>query len=377
MAIQATVGEPLISYITLLDTDGSAIAGETFTPVVTRRPDGGTFALSVVEVGNGVYQMVAATAVGDPAGEWFALVQGGTSGRQFSETWDVLARAPAVTVVQESPAGGLTRRELRRQVSADLGDFYLFTATETTSRNTVKDAVTFARQVHHFRGMEITFTDGTPANVGASRFVQGSDGVAQTVTFSPELPDTVHAGDQGELHNFRGKGWTFETVNEAINAAIARAGEQHHSVPVSIAVEAPFDRSAPYVAMPEGITHFSGIVYTDRQGVERTLPARYWTVDLSLLRVGIHRFAVNDLNGRTLRVVGRARPAPLTEDGHRTSIPAEWLVEEAKALLLEADVTGSLTAEMRARLYNAARSGADARRQLIINRMPPNTVRVR
>lgn len=377
MALQVTAGEALNSYITLLDVGNSPILGETWTVVLTRDPEGSSFALSVAEVGNGVYQMIGSTAVGDPPGEWFALVEGNTTGRQFSETWDVSARAPTQTVVQTNPAGGLSLRELRRQVAADLGDLYLFTATQDTNATSVKDAVTFARQVHHFRGMEVTFTEGTVANVGLSRVVQDSDGVAQTVTFSPNLPDIVHEGDEGELHDYRSDGWTFSEKNEAINAAIARAGEQHASVPITQDTTDPFDASEPFFDIPLAFSHFAGLYFEDRDGIEKMMPVLHWTVDVYEAKVWIRERFRSRYDGKPMRMIGRSRPAPLTEDTHTTPIPSEWIVAEAKALLLESDLTASMTQGNRDRLLNMNRTGADARRPLIVNRGLPNTVRIR
>ncbi len=377
MALQVVAGEPLISYITLLDNASNPIMGETFTLVTSVRPDGAAFPITVVEIGNGVYRMEGATAKTDPPGEWFALVKGVATERPFQETWDVSATTPPITVAQESPGGGLTRKELRLQISADLGDYYPFTATHEGTESSVIDRVHFAREIHHFRGMEITFTGGTPQNVGLARFIQASASESQSVSFAPELPMPVQVGDSGELHNYRGKGWTFSEYNAAINAAIDRAGEMHATVPLVIDVSVPFDKREPYIYIPEPMNHFGGLQYIDSRGTRQMVPVRYWWIEHATASVVIDRRFAQTMHGRTLRLTGHARPATLTEDAHRTAVPAEWLVMEVKAILAEADITSSSSQGNRDRLFNANRSGADARRQLVISRYGPNTTRIR
>ncbi|HXG72831.1 MAG TPA: hypothetical protein VNJ04_19725 [Gemmatimonadaceae bacterium] len=376
MTVSVNAGEPLISYISLVTGAGAPVLGASFTTVLTRDPLGMGFPISVTEQGAGVYRMEGQTSTISPAGEWYALVEANDAFQsRFSEMWDVSSTSQAAGV--QSAGGGLTRLELRFQIARDLGDFHDATATSAGTQSSMIDTVTFAREVNHFSGMQLHMVSGTAANIGQTRFIQSSSNDSQNVSFTPPLPANTAIGDVAHLYNLRNRGWLLDEYNAAINAAIDRVGELHGAVPYALDVTTPFVRTTPYIPIPEPFSEFSGIEYTDRQGYRHMIPPKYWDVDRAAMEVHIKDTFAHRLNGRTYRLKGRARPATLATDSQRTDVYSEWLVAEAKAILLEADVTPSMENSTRGRTFNMNRSAADGKRQIVINRREPNSIRLR
>lgn len=370
-----TAGDQLSYVLYVVDPSGNALTGLAPAAVDGTGP-AGPHGFHVSEEGDGQYLVVSNPT--DHAGIYTVrVVMGDPWDQQFVLTFDVEEAGDAAYPVQITPAKGLTRRQLRRMIARDLGDFYEWVATHRGTTSSIIDRVRFARQLHHFRGMEVTVLQGAKYNIGQSRTVTGSDPESQSITFAPEMGAEIAVGDSGELHNYRGNGWTFHEKNEAINAAIDRAGELQAVVSMSVDIPEPFDRKNPYIDIPEPMSHLAGVQYTDRRGMIRRVPYKDFRATAGMASVEVRGCSASDMNGRSVRLYGFARPGRLLSDGQRTSVPAEWLVAEAKAVLQEGAISSSLSPGGRERMFNASRTGADARRGLTLVRFPPNTVRVR
>lgn len=370
-----TVGEQLEYGLYVVDPAGNPLAGLAPTTAEGAGP-AGPHGYHVAETGGGHY-LVTSNPTVYAGTHTVRVLMGDPWDQQFVLTFEVEPAGESAYPVQITPARGLTRKELRRMIARDLGDYYEWVATDPGTESSITDRVHFARQLHHFRGMEVTVLQGARYNIGQSRTVQGSSAESQTITFAPELNSRIAVGDSGELHDYRGNGWTFAEKNEAINAAIDRAGEWQAVVSLAVDLPDAFRRAQPFIDIPEPMTHFAGVEYTDRRGYRRRLAPKDWRATAGFASVEVRGQAIHDLDGRSLRLLGFARPGRLLTDEQRTSVPAEWLVMEAKAILQEGDISSSVQPGNRDRLFNASRSGADARRTMTAVRFPPNTIRVR
>lgn len=376
MAIEVVAGNPLVSFLNHLGPGGVPITGETFTVVHALAPDGTSFPVEVAEIGEGTYRIRAETTREWATGTYYVLVQA-SSGDRYDETFDV-RRTETPTVVQQAILGrGSSRAEIRRAVAAELGDLVLVTATADGTESSIIDTVNLARESRHFDGMQVLCTGGDGSNVGRVATVSASSGEYRSITVVPPFPAKVLAGDTFELVNRRGMGWTIDQYHRAINVAIQRAGEEHAVVPYSEEVVERIDWREPALVIPEAFAYFSGVTVTDGTGRTRKLPPKDVRVDRFARTVAIGGASRRRFFGYTAaRIEGYVRPAPLTEDTHRTTVQLEWLIVEVKAELESHDLSTGVSQGSRDRLYNLDRGGADARRIGIIGTRAPNTIRL-
>ena len=381
MAIQVIAGEPLRQYLTSLNDDGTPRESEVLSVVFSERPDNepivpaGDTTIFTNE-GNGVYSITIPTNVGDPAGEWYILIQN-EDGTQWQQTWDVSATRPVQQVIQPiTTVGGHTRQSIRRMAAQDLGDFHLVRATATGTQSSVVSTYDLRQEQGHFKGMQVYCSAGTAQNVGMTGTVTVSDQATSSIAFSPPFPQLTAEGDEFELYNMRGIGWQKEEYDRAINAAILRAGDEHATIPYVVTLDTVFSRTNPYLTIPAEFSHFSGVEVVERNGRRRLLPHKDLDVDTFGREVRLDGRSQYDAHGRTLRIRGYRRPPTLESDDATTSIPVEWIVHEVMAQLLQQSVSTGSSQGARDRLFYMERQGADGRRPSIVGTFAPNTIRL-
>lgn len=375
MAIQLTRGEPLVAWLTYLNTDETPNTGRTFTVQVAERSDGTSFAADVTysEPEAGMYRFEAATAPDDPAGEWYLVVIS-DEGARFEETFDVLATPPLQIVAH--PTGrqaGTSRAELRRMIASRIGDLILVRATEGSTNSQVISHRDLIRPNHSLKGMDIICTSGNLANVGQSGVITQSDGDARAVTFAPPLPANTTAGDTFELYNRRGTGWKIEQYNFAINHALRQAGEDHATERVIHEPEGIY-RRGDYVPLPDDWSRFARVEIVDRRGGRQKVPPTGWDIDTTSREIWLKRGWEHKAHGRTLRLHGHRTPAQLFGDADRTTMSTEWLVHEALNHLYQQGASDPLGTNDMSRLLFMERQGADGRRTSVLTVYEPNTV---
>lgn len=364
----ASTGSLLTEYITLVNPDGSGHPGATWTVLSSHDGAGTPFTPVVADLGGGTYLVSYQTQVGDPTGLWYALIQ---ADDPFHQEYEIEWPVEPTTATT-----GITRAELRRMVGQQTGDLLLATATATGSTSQVISTTAFTREAGAYQGRQALFTGGTPANLGLTRVVQGSDPTTRSITLADPLPAIVQAGDTLELYNQRGMGWRVEDIHEAINNAIRMAGDLHATIPLTVDGAGVFSRNAPEIAIPDTFTHFEGIDYVDLWGARQTLKPALYRVDRFTRTVEVLGRALAAMHGRTYRLRGHMRPPVLTSDADRTPIPSDWLVTEAVALLLGQDVAAGYGVQGRAQLYAADSRAADGKRPITITRYGANCVRL-
>jgi hypothetical protein len=280
--------------------------------------------------------------------------------------------------VDVGPMTGISRLELRRMTLSRVGDLKILRATATGSDSTFIDANNLTGEANAYRDRQAYFAGGTTANVGLIRHVSGSDKAQRALGFGLALPAATAIGDEVELVNTRGVGFTIEAVHQAIDNAMATA-RTVVSIPLSYAPESAFDEDDGTVAIPATWRSFSGIEWQDDNGAWRPIRTspRYggdgWSVDSASRTVMVGGTWARRIDGQSVRLRGYGAPAMLTADADRTPVSADWLVAETVSQLLNGASLMYPTPE-RLRAAERAERGAQGLRYMLATRLAPNTI---
>lgn len=227
----------------------------------------------------------------------------------------------------------MDRLTLRRRALGELGDLRLLTATATGTTTTLIDTVNLWGEPGHYAGRLAYVASGTVANLGQTRLVNGSSQSAMSLTFAAALPAATQAGDEVELVNTFGMGWTFEDVHHAINASIAEARD-YGLVPLTEDSTDAFDQAGTReVPLPETWTHIERVQYLDPStdhvvNIRRANVhgANGWAVDHANRSVLISGEQAYRADTAVIRLHGYGQPEPLETDSDETSLDPEWLM---------------------------------------------------
>lgn len=376
-SIEVVAGDPLRTIITHLDEYNEPILGETWTVQVAEKADGSPFVPTITERGNGFYNVAGTTLATDPPGEWLLVVTAGSNNAHYQQVWDVTQGRPPIVIVQPPTTRGVSRRDLRRMIAQQLGDYHFVTATAQGTSSMIVSERDLSQEYNYFAGMQVYVVGGTAANIGLTSTVRVSDDTNRSISLVPSLNADTMPGDTFEMYNLRSTGWKVEQYNNAINDAIVRAGEEHATEPVVYEVPGYFNRQSPYIAIPEEFTHFSGVQFTDARGNRKSVLPTGYSVDFATYELTITGDWAGKAHGKSIRLIGHRRPGTLETDDARTSIGAEWVVADAKAILLGHDTARGTTQGARDRMFYLERQGSEGRRPSILTSYPPNTVQLR
>lgn len=374
MAIKGIAGETLRTYINYLYPTNEPITGATFTTVAALRSDDTTYPFTLTELGNGAYMVEVITAPSDPAGEWLLVVEADLDGTRFEEVFDIRAVGFPQFVPQPAPQSGPSRMEMRRAIASSLGDLTRVNATAAGQEGTIIDNVNLAQPLNAFNGMQIICTSSSwPQNIGHIGTVMSNSPAEKSINIEPPMPMPSMPGDEFDLYNYRGNGWTVDQYNSAINQSISRAGDEHSPLPYV----ATIDHDDEYLTIPAEFSHFSGVQAVDRRGSRKEVPTKDYSIMRGTRELTLKgRYSYRGGQYRTLRIVGSRRPDQLLTDDARTHIPFDWMVEQAAAILLSHDVSMGITQGERDRLLAMKQQGADGRRSMVIRSFPPNTFKL-
>lgn len=376
MSIKGSLGETLRTSITHIDSSNNPIIGASFSVVVANRPDDSVFPVTFREIGNGMYEASVATTVNDVPGEWFLLVQA-NNGYLYEETFDIIGQRKQVVPVPATPQDGASRLQLRRAIANQLGDLVAVTATVNGTESILTDTVNLSREMNAFNGMQVHCVDAQqPDNIGHVATVASNNPSTRSINFNPALPYPIMEGDLFDLYNFRDNGWRIDEYNQAINDAILRGGEEHSTIPYTLTVAEPFNRNQNLVHIPRPFSYFAGIDIVGKDGSMQKIPPNMYRVDKYTSEVSLLHGYVQKAHGKTIRLRGWRTPDLLHTDDAKTHLPTEWVVSEAIAVLLHADLAHGVNQGARDRLLNMDRGGADGRRPTIIATYGPNTVKL-
>lgn len=235
----------------------------------------------------------------------------------------------------------MDRLTLRRRVLHELGDLRVLTATATGTTTTYIDTVNLWGEPGHYAGRLAYLASGTAANLGQTRLVNGSSQAAMSLTFAAPLPAAPVLGDEVELVNTFGMGWTFEDVHHAINASIAEAHDAA-LVPLTDDSADAFDQAGVReVPIPATWTHIERVQYLDPT-TEHVVNIRRanvhgangWAVDHANRTVLISGEQAYRADTAIIRLHGYGQPAALMADTDETSLDNEWLMLKVCSRLL-------------------------------------------
>src|SRR5690606_5782248 len=223
---------------------------------------------------------------------------------------------------------------------------------------------------------------GTPGNVGHIRYIAGSNKQG-TLQLSRALPFPVFAGDEAEIINTRGGGFTFQEVHQAINICLINANVQ---TPI-VAELGDFDIGTRTFPIPPEFNEIDTIQSLDPRDTRdtgwqtlhsaRAMGGDGWTVDHASRELVISGRSGHRIDGHTIRIYGRGKVPPLVNDDDTVDVNVEWLTNAAAAFLLMQAIGGprALTPEWE-RKGNFFQQVADSLIDRTRPRRKPNTVRV-
>lgn len=273
---------------------------------------------------------------------------------------------------------GVSRKELRRMILNRVGDLKVLTATANGSNVTFIDATNLVGEQNAFRDREVLFTGGTALNLGLTRHVAGSDKAQRAIGFGLALPAATQVGDEVELVNARGIGFTFADVHQALDNAMAIA-RTVVSDPVYAVIPTPFNALDGFVEVPEEWTKVSGIEWQDGSG--RWRPIRIaprlggdgWSPDRANRWILVGGTMGRRIDAKIVRLRGYKPIDPLLTDADTTMVSTDWLVAESISQLLSANALTYPTPE-RQRAAERAERSAQGLRYMLASRLAPGTV---
>jgi hypothetical protein len=351
-----TVGETISDELELADGATGQTAA-TITATAYLLPSAATTAaVAITEIGGGVY---ALSFVPSAAGQWSlrAVYDGDTYG---PSTFDVDAQG-SVGITPTPVTGGTSLSQLVRRLGYRLGDVIVCTATADGTANQFYDEVNLRRANSSYRSWQAyVVSAGVPGNVGALRFVQGSDQASGSITVQPALPAGIFMqGDVVDLHGSAGTGWTVTEKIAALNDAILQAATMGGIEIVADAADL-FDRDDPLVTVPAQFRFVHNVEWLDSEGLGRTIPyakARGkpgWYANKATGQIELVGGYREEADGAYLRFWGHGDHVALTDADDATLVNPTWLVAAAGYYLVTGygqdrnpDKARSLVADLR------------------------------
>lgn len=229
---------------------------------------------------------------------------------------------------------GATRKDLRRAVGDKTGEVLVLTATTAGTTSTFTDVVRLLDREDNAVSLVNRlglFSGGTVENLGHECRVTAFAKTTRTLTFAPESPAAVMAGDELEVWSnwarFGGVSALHRFINEAIASVADFTGEQVYD-----AAQA-FVASAPELAIPVGWNEFSGVDREDRNGRWHEIPPKQLRVRKGLRTVELLHPACRLAHLHNVRLWGYAPAPALVNDTSETNVDREWLVETVSSAM--------------------------------------------
>lgn len=236
-----------------------------------------------------------------------------------------------------------SRKTLRRDIFDKLRDGLVFTHDGPSSTSVLIDAENLVDADNAYRSAYVMATSGTATNLGVVRRVDSSTQSTNSITLQAVLPASAVADDEFEMVNLKGDGFRFQEYHRAINACIGMLRDGQYLVETYSNVATAFngDLGAGTFTIPSGLTYLTSVQYQDDDGEWINIPrARtsstfgegYRTLGLSGTAQIMGRFR-NDADGQTLRCFGYSEISDLNSDSDTTSVPREYIVNQAAHIL--------------------------------------------
>lgn len=316
--------------------------GLTFTRIASYiNGDPVTWSPTFVEIGSGFYRWSRQSAIGDTAGsyEWAGTASDGTP---VPINFDLNASA-VVTTASVVTTSGSTRKQVRRDVLADLGDILILTATGDGTDVTLIDTDNLYGEVDAYRGREVRFTGGTAGNLGEIRYVTGSSASQRAIGWGVALPADTATGDEAELVNTRGLGFRSLDVDRTIARALrSLAGDSRALFPLEAETET-FARGTG-IAIPATFRTVEDVLWQepDDEAIWHAIPkanraeGQGWWVDRAERELKITGRPALRSDTMTVKIMGLGVPSEPNSDDDTIPVSHDWLVAATQALLARA-----------------------------------------
>lgn len=268
-----------------------------------------------------------------------------------------------------------SRADLRRWVGRLVGDLIVCTATDAGSTTTFIDSRNLATENNALVGRRgFVSSAAASANREVSVRITGNVKGTRSVSFEPALTESTQQGDVLELYHERGLGPTPEEIHAVLNDYIASVGDL--SLTEVQGDPAPFDKSAPTIAIPETWGWFSGADWEDDWGIWHPIPPADLRINVPDRTVEIRNRSALIATSRNVRLRGQSNAEALTQDSSTTEVDAEWLAYQSAAQLMismSARAHDPAQVERRAQYFQSL---ADQRRPKVRARFPGKAVKL-
>lgn len=345
------------------------VTGATFAELSSSSPTGHAIAWTVVDNENGTYDFSFTPTY---PGEWELVVQTIVDGEPQIFEISVTATSTSVPIYLDTTAG-VTLRDLRRMVARVMGDYKTVTATQDGSKTTITDHFNLVESTDHFRGAEVIVLTGHPSNVGQKRKVVSSSYEQFTLTFIPELPEDVKAGDTFDLYNFGQVPISIQQYDQAINDAI-RLAFPANTASIMMNLDAPLIDGV--IPIPSQFTHVNGVSFKSGNDWYSIPPSRFsgeggWYVDVANRSFTFGGAYAYELQDKAVRIYGETRQPELVLETDVTTTDAEWIVDQVISHLLHGRMDQTTFA-----IGQARGNRADQLRSKMVKPRKPNTVAI-
>lgn len=228
--------------------------------------------------------------------------------------------------------------ELRQSIAYaldDLGRRQTFTA-QSGSSNSLCVCNYLADANDTWNGWDFHVFAGS--GVGQSQEVSDFYNSNTTIAFSPNLTTALTTNSQFELH----KRFSTDQYNDAINRAIAMVKDEYFLDQTDETTT--FATDTYEYSIPSGFKYIYNIYIEDSTDANTyyesgLIDYRHWWIypaSTPKIKFSENTYPIGSgINGQKMRIVGLTSQSALSSDSSNCYIPPEYVIQQAKALLLE------------------------------------------
>jgi len=226
--------------------------------------------------------------------------------------------------------------QLVQSVAYSLDDCRVVTA-EAGSTNTNFICSYLTEADDYFKGWDLRIFAGV--NAGQTRKVSDFHNTNTTVIVAPAFTSALATNSQGEFHRL----YSYEQYKDAINRAIEMARDDYLIDKIDETVALATDTYE--YAIPAGFRYICGIWLEDPTDANTYYDSgwihmNHYTVmphntTANKLKFHDNSYAIGaSVNGKKLRIIGLATQEVLSNDSDTCELPPEYVIQQARALLL-------------------------------------------
>lgn len=246
--------------------------------------------------------------------------------------WVVVSSAQTPVTFMSS---GPSRKDLRRRIARNIGDYKMLEATSASSGTDIVDVLNVSSASEDLSGCQIVVTSG--ANVGHIARVQYVNESLNKAFINPPAPNNFAIGDTADVVMKRGRGWEVVEYHQAINDAINDA--YPYALAEIMAPVSDFDVDSGVIYVPPELLEVYAVEWQDSNGNWHPIPKAQrtagwgWKVDIANGTIVITESPRYLADNRPVRLYGYGRHPEMRAESDRTDVNPEWLVARASYYL--------------------------------------------